>query len=241
MTPKYWIRIALGMLAIFAVGMLINCGLMHGKRHVTELVEGTGPVNVPLLGMAFRLNDEKVGGISRLQLLRSQPRRVDSAIVTVKLNDVMFADRFADCRLTVRDGHNLNDKTSFFCAQPADSAAMDLVPFGHVVLMPSGQQVAMWVPASVAADLREIDSDAMGDSGNVDVQGSPGGLSVKVNGQEVVSMRGDSTGGSLVVRDGKGRPIVTLHGDSTGATVEVTDSAAASGNRWQTKARRGTP
>lgn len=241
MTPKYWIRIVLGMLVIFAIGMLINSGITHGKRHVTEIVEGTGPVTVPLLGMAFRLGDEKVGGISRLQLLRSYPKQVDSAIITVKLNDVAATARFDNCRLTVRDGDNLSDRTSFFCAEPADSVAMDLVPFGHVVLMPSGQQVAIWVPASVAADLREIDSDAMGDSGDVDVQGLPGGLTVKVNGEEIVSMRGTEAGGSLIVRDAKGNPIVTLHGDSTGATVEVTDSAAAHGNRWQRKARSGTP
>ena len=189
--------------------------------------------------MAFRLDDEKVGGISRLQLLRSYPKQVDSAIITVKMTDVTDAARFDNCRLTVRDGQNLSDRTSFYCAEPADSATMNLVSFGHVVLMPSGQQITIWVPASVAADLREIDSDAMGDSGNVDVQGSPRGLTVKVNGKEVVSMRGDAVGGSLIVRDDKGRPIVTLHGDSSGATVEVTDSAAA--NRWQRKARSGTP
>jgi hypothetical protein len=226
MTPKYWMRIVLGMLAIFAVGMVVTTGIRAARHQAEYVVEGSGPLSVPLFGMAFRLDDERLGGIERLRLLRSQPKRIDSAIVFVKLTDAAAASRFADCRLSVRDADNLSDKTTFFCADSVEAAALELVPFGHVEFQPSGEQVAIWIPASVAADMREsnVDGDAA-DSGDVEITGGERELSVKVNGKEVVSVNGTEGGGGLTVRDDKGREIVRIRGDAEGASVKVTESA----------------
>ena len=236
MTPKYWIRIALGMLLIFAVGMGINAAITEGKHQVSYIVEGSGPVSVPLLGMTFRLGDEDLGGIQRLRLLRSSPKHVDSAVVIVKLNDASAAQRFADCRLTVHDADNLSEKTAFFCADSTEAADLELVPFGHVEFMPTGEQVAIWLPADVVADLRDGGLDASGaDSGDVDINAGEHGLQVKVNGKELVSINGDSAGGALTVRDANGKTIVRIRGDTSGASIHVTPERA--GNPAQTRAR----
>ncbi len=245
MTPKYWFRIFLGMMAIFAVGMVVATGVRKGREKVEYIVEGTGPVSVPLLGMAFRLDGERLGGIERLRLMRSEPKRIDSAVVLVHLDDASAASRFTDCRLAVRDADNLSDNTVFFCADSADAADMELVPFGHVEFTPSGEKVVVWLPAAVVADLRasEIDTDVGADTGTVDIDGHERGLSVKVNGREVVALEGDSAGGALTVRDAHGRTIIRLNGDSVSGPIHIEPAPVVprTGNPAQNRVRTVIP
>ena len=214
MTPTYWIRIALGALAIFAVGMLITTGIRRGHDSVEYIVDGSGPISVPLLGLTFRMDGEPIGGIERLRLLRSAPRHIDSAVVVVKMTDGSSPAWDEGCRLTVQDAQHLNQETSFTCADSASAVALDLVPFGHVEFKPSGRTVAVWLPASVVADLRatRVGDGAAHDTGDVDIRSADAGVAVLVNGHEVRVAAGDSAGGGVVVTNSRGRTVVRVGG-----------------------------
>ena len=212
MTPKYWLRIVCGMLAIFAVGMLVNMGINHGRAKVTEIVDGSGALSFPLMGMGFHLDGQNLGGFERIELLRSQPRQVDSAILRLKLNDTAFVSLLTNCRLTINDPQNISEKTTFFCADSAVSAQLDLVQFGHIEIVPTGEQVAIWLPADVATEIRtsSLDEDVT-DSANVDIDAGEKGLNVKINGQPLVNVIADS--GRVVIRDSSGKEVIRVTTD----------------------------
>ncbi len=214
MTPTYWLRIVLGALAIFAVGMLITTGIRKGHDQVEYIVDGSGPISVPLLGLAFRLDGEPIGGIERLRLLRSAPRHIDSVVVVVKLSDGASQDWVEGCRLTVRDAQQLNEETSFMCADSAAAVDLKLIPFGHVEFKPSGKVLAVWLPESVAADLRttRVGDGAAHDTGDVDIRSADAGVAVLVNGREVRAGVGDSAGAGVVVTNSQGRTVVRVGG-----------------------------
>ncbi len=214
MTPTYWLRIVLGALAIFVVGMLITTGIRKGHDEVEYIVDGSGPISVPLLGLAFRLDGDPIGGIERLRLLRSAPRHIDSVVVVVKLADGASEDWIEGCRLTVRDAQQLNDETSFTCADSTAAADLNLIPFGHVEFKPSGKVVAVWLPESVAADLRttRVGDGAAHDTGDVEIQRADAGVSVIVNGREVHAVVGDSAADGVVVTNAQGRTVVRVGG-----------------------------
>ncbi len=214
MSPAYWVKIALGALAIFVVGMLITTGIRKGHDQVEYIVDGSGPISVPLLGLSFRLDGQPIGGIERLRLLRSSPRQIDSVIVLVKLSDGASVDWIDGCRLTVRDAKQLNEETSFICADSAAAADLDLIPFGHVEFKPSGRVVAVWLPEEVAADLRttRVGDGAAHDTGDVDIRTADAGVSVTVNGQSVNVSGGDSAAGGVVVINRGGERVIRVGG-----------------------------
>ncbi|MEO5826066.1 MAG: hypothetical protein ABIR59_09275 [Gemmatimonadales bacterium] len=214
MTLSYWLRIVLGALAIFAVGMLIRTGIRRGHDQVEYVMDGNGPISLPLLGLAFRLEGESIGGIERLRLLRSSPRHIDSVVVVVKLAEGSSLDWVDGCRLTVEDAEHLSDETSFSCADSASAVALNLIPFGHVEFKPSGKVLAVWLPESVAADLRttRVGDGAAQDTGDVDIRRADAGVSVLVNGHEVHTGVGTPAGGGVVVTNSQGRTVVRVGG-----------------------------
>lgn len=216
MTPAYWLRIVLGALAIFAVGMLITTGVRKGHDQVEYVVGGSGPISVPLLGLAFRLDGEPVGGIERLRLLRSAPRHIDSVVVVVKLADGSPHDWIEGCRLTVSDAQQLSDQTSFVCADSAAAVDLDLIRFGHVEFKPSGKVLAVWLPKAVADDLRNtrVGDGAAHDTGDVDIRGADAGVSVTVNGHAIHTSVRDSAAGGVIVTNRQGRTVVPVGGAS---------------------------
>jgi hypothetical protein len=194
--------------------MLITTGIRMGHDGVEYIVGGSGPISVPLLGLAFRLDGEPIGGIERLRLLRSAPRHIDSVIVVVKLSDGASQDWIEGCRLTVRDAQQLNDETSFICADSTAAADLNLIPFGHVEFKPSGKVLAVWLPESVATDLRttRVGDGAAHDTGDVEIRGADAGVSVTVNGQEIHALASDSAAGGVTVTNAQGRTVVRVGG-----------------------------
>ena len=73
---NYWLRIALGALAIFTVGMIGVTLARQGVGRVRHVVEGSGPISVPLAFIPFHLNGQKLGTVSRVVLLREAPKQI---------------------------------------------------------------------------------------------------------------------------------------------------------------------
>ncbi|MES2123835.1 MAG: hypothetical protein V4503_04015 [Gemmatimonadota bacterium] len=213
MTPKYWFRIVLGMLAIFAAGMLVRSAAHKGKTMVDDIAHGSGPITVPLLGMPFRLGGAEIGSLQRLRIERSAPKMIAGFHLYATVEDSVAADRFSDCRLTVTDANNIDEHTSFSCATADDSARQSLVPFGTVRLAPSGRELVLLIPDSVRRDIQK-DGQMRGDSGgngdSVDIAGDSGDVEIKINGKSVFSMKGDSTGLRMTAHDDSGKEVVNM-------------------------------
>lgn len=223
MTPRYWAGIVAVMLLIFGAGMLVARGIHRGK----EFVFNTIPAAVPLMMDAgFKLDGSRVGDIQRLQFMRSMPGRVDSAVLTVKISGDAAAMQAPGCVLRVVNAQPFGSQTRFLCTSARDSARLQLVPFGHVELLPDGNQVALYVSGDRESDLQQHAYRGTGanDSGDVDIRAADGNFSITVNGREILRASGDSGGGSLVIRDANGRPIVQISGDSSGGSIKVTDA-----------------
>jgi hypothetical protein len=159
----YWLRILLGALAVFAVGMI---GIHFARRTrdtVTAVVTGSGPLSIPLPFVPFELEGNKLGRLERLVVNREAPKKVSSVRLEVKLDDSLLVQGLAGCRLAANlesdssksgdinfRSHRLEDQAFFFCAK-GDSG---LVEFGTVSLTPGDVTVPLLVPVSLAEQLR---------------------------------------------------------------------------------------
>ena len=63
---NYWMRIALGALAIFTVGMVARALITRGIGGVKGVVEGSGPITIPLAFIPFQLGADKLGTLERV-------------------------------------------------------------------------------------------------------------------------------------------------------------------------------
>ena len=225
MTFKYWLRIVLGMLVIFAIGAFGVRTFRHGEAFINS----DRAIDIPMLGASFKLGGERLGKIQRLRVERDSPRHVSGVNLTVTLDSSVQVSRFDGCSLAIVDVKNIDKNTTFVCAAPADQARLQLVPFGTVTVRSGNQSrvdLVLLVPQSVATDLQQsvVDKSGPSDAGNVDINGDSGSFRLRVNGKDIVSIVGDSAGGSIKVFDGKGRAIVDIAGDSNGGHVTVKDS-----------------
>jgi hypothetical protein len=222
MTPKYWARIVAGMLIIFVVGVVVWRVGKRGKDFVSSVLPGS----LPLLAAGFHVDGNRIGDIQRLQFMRSQPGRVDSAVVTVKLDHDVDEGRVG-CALQLVHAKPFGSRTRFQCTSSVDSARLELVPFGHVELLPDGKQVTLYVARDGEDDLQMNAYHGAGghDSGTVDIRAANDSFSVTVNGREIIHISGDDHGGSgsVVVRGANGKPIIEIGGDSNGGSVKITD------------------
>lgn len=217
MTPKYWLKILLGMLAIFASGMFVAKGVEAGKSRVVGFVESTEPLTVPLLGMPFRTNRGELGRMERMRIERSSPREIEGFHLSVTLDDAVDVDQFDLCEITVSDPDTIDEHTSFDCLTQADSGYDALVQFGTITFAPSGEVHKLMIPEQQRDEIRNAfgtdDPTLASDSVQVD-SSSEGSLKVEVNGKRIVDIRADSNGGQVrVVDPATGKAIVDIRGN----------------------------
>lgn len=114
---NYWGKIALGALLIFAVGY----ALVSAGRRVKSSIGSGKSITIPLGSFVpFKLNDLKVGSIRSLTIRRASPHVLAGFDLRVRLSDSAAFARLEDCRLSVNDANNFDERTSFFCL-PSDS------------------------------------------------------------------------------------------------------------------------
>lgn len=167
---NYWMRIALGALAIFTVGMVGRSLINRGIGSVKGVVEGSGPLSIPLAFIPFELSGNKLGTFERVTLERTAPRSVSSVRLEVKLSDSTVARGLEGCRLAANldedssGDHNLNIQKgrfaegTFWCA---DNAATDtaLVEYGQAVFRPGNVTVPLYLAPGLVAELQNIQFD----------------------------------------------------------------------------------
>jgi hypothetical protein len=165
---NYWMRIALGALAIFTVGMIGRALINRVHSGIHGVVEGSGPLSIPLAFIPFRLGGDKLGSLERVTLRRETPSRVTSVELEVELNDSLVARGLAGCRLAANldsdaDGGRGVDirrgpfgEGNFWCAGK-DSASAELVEYGSAVFRPGDVTVPLLLPPDLVDELQDLD------------------------------------------------------------------------------------
>lgn len=183
---NYWLKILLGALGVFAIGMIGVTIVRSGIAKVNSVVEGEGPITIPLGLIPFDLGGERLGKLDHVTLYRDSPREVSAVELEVNLTDSLLAYGLAGCRLVANlegDGHNQgvnikvgkgNEHKDAFHCLPGDSIPENLVDFGIAIFQPGEVKVPLLLPADVVDELQNLDfggdSAAMADSIAGDIQ-----------------------------------------------------------------------
>jgi hypothetical protein len=152
---NYWIKIALGALAVFAVGMVIVTVVKKTRAKFTNTFESTDPISLPIAFLPFRLEGRKLGSLNKVVLLRDAPNQVSGVRVIVALADSVHPDKFQNCLLVVDDVEHYNEKSSFRC-EKGDTAGSHLEQFGYVHFKNSGDSVPLLLPAQSVEELKKV-------------------------------------------------------------------------------------
>jgi hypothetical protein len=164
---NYWLRIVLGALGIFAIGM-IGVSIVRGAhRKIHSVFEGSGPITIPLGLSPFVLAGERLGNLDRVTLHRESPSRVSAVELEVDLTDSLLARGLSGCRLAANfEGDNTergvnirvnrDHKGAFHCV-PEDSTPPDLIDFGVAVFRPGDVEVPLLLPTDLVTELQSLD------------------------------------------------------------------------------------
>jgi len=180
---NYWLKILLGAVGIFVIGMIGVSIVRGGMAKVHSVVEGDGPITIPLGLVPFVLSGEKLGNLDHVTLHRDSPSRVSEVELEVNLSDSLLAEGLSGCRLAanlegdkadpgvnIRVGRDKTDKNTFRCV-PGDSTPADLVEYGTATLQPGDVEIPLLLPLDVVNELQSLDfghdsaAMASGDSG----------------------------------------------------------------------------
>jgi hypothetical protein len=169
----YWLKIALGALAVFAVGMAFRAAFLTVKAKVRKVAQSSDPITIPLAFVPFRLEGVRLGTFDQAVLIRKSPKQVSSVRLGVKLTDSTASGRLSGCDLLARltpdrrtkGGVDFND-AEFACVRGDSVEAHGAERLGEVGFEPGDFSLALYVPSDVARDLRrEWSSGSHPDSG----------------------------------------------------------------------------
>jgi hypothetical protein len=167
---NYWLRIAFGALAIFTVGMVGISLARQGMGHVKHVVEGSGPLTVPLGFLPFVLDGQRLGTVSRVVLLREAPKQISAVEMEAKVRDSAVARGLEGCRLVATFDQHQNPRRVriqngdfspgvFSCVHAGDSTP-GFQEFGRAIFQPGNVSVPLLLPDDIVDDLREGQFDS---------------------------------------------------------------------------------
>src|SRR5215212_7252201 len=124
---NYWLRIIVGAVAVFCVGMVGVTLARQGIGRVRGVVEGSGPITLPVAFIPFKLDGEKIGTIQRIKIFRTAPNQVRSVNVRVRLADSVSPGRLDPCILVAEGFEHVNSETTVLCSTAEDTVGENLV------------------------------------------------------------------------------------------------------------------
>jgi hypothetical protein len=164
---NYWLKILLGALAVFGVGMIGVTLARRGIAGVERVVASDQPLTIPLGLVPFELQGERLGKLDHVTLIRKSPQEVTAVELEINLADSLVARGLAGCRLVanmetrgdsgidIRVGPHAS--TVFYCAGPDDSTTADLLEYGHATLQPGDIEVPLLLTRDVVKELQHLD------------------------------------------------------------------------------------
>lgn len=180
---NYWLKIFLGAMGIFAIGMIIVTVVRGGIAKVSSVVEGDGPITIPLGLVPFVLAGERLGNLDHVTLYRDSPSRVTEVELEVNLGDSLLSAGLSGCRLAanlegghsgrgtnIHVGRGKGDENTFRCVA-GDSMPDDLIEYGTAILQPGDVEIPLLLTQDLVNELQSLDfahdsaAMASGDSG----------------------------------------------------------------------------
>jgi hypothetical protein len=154
---NYWLRIFFGALAIFAVGMVGVTLARQGAGKLHGVVEGSGPITLPVAFIPFKLDGEKIGTIQRIKIYRTTPNHVRSINVRVRLADSVSPGRLDPCILVAEGYEDINSKTTVLCSTAEDTVGENLVAVGQIALSKNNRTFNLYMPREALQQLTDSD------------------------------------------------------------------------------------
>jgi hypothetical protein len=227
---RYWLRIAVGALLVFALGMTGISIYRNGRAKIETLANSADPITIPLGILPFQLDGDRLGRIQEVQIRRDAPDRVSGVGLVVKVSDsAVTGDLLAACRLTIHDRPTDHSSPSFHCATPADSLADSLTVFGDVRFEPQNVVQAFFLPARLVGEWRRGRSDLIRADERRRLARSKSRAVIQIDndsGDTVFELHADSGGARLRIRDDSGREVFVMDADSAGAHLMERDDSA---------------
>jgi hypothetical protein len=164
---NYWLKILLGALAVFMVGMIGVTLARRGIAGVERVVASDKPLTIPLGLVPFELQGERLGKLDHVTLMRKSPQEVTAVELEVNLADSLVARGLSGCRLVanmetrgdsgidIRVGPRAS--TVFYCAGADDSTTADLLEYGHATLQPGDIEIPLLLPRDMVKELQHLD------------------------------------------------------------------------------------
>ena len=210
---NYWIRILLGALAIFAIGMVGVTIVRRGIAKVNSVVDSADPLNIPLAFIPFVLSGERLGNLEHVIINRTSPREVNGVELEIDLSDSLVAAGLSGCKLAANFESDSSEPGLNFKASPdgedtftcisGDSVPSHMVAFGEAVFQPGEVRVPLFVPDELVAELNEALAKH---SGPPDLESQADSLA------DLADLKADSA-----LRDASGRPTRSAGQDADSA------------------------
>ena len=204
---KYWTRIALTALAIFVVGMMVISAGRRGVdkvkqlalQHTLRLSSGVAP---------FLVDTLRLGTLTEVEMDPGRSEKFPFINMTVELDPSVPAADLGSCTLLASEMESLKSDRGLHCAEGVSRDS--LIQMGEVNFEPSGEMVALYVPAATVSRVSWFNHFNATEAPPV----KEGGLSLQANG----------AGAFMLIKDDKGRPVFQLNADSSGAFIQIRDS-----------------
>jgi hypothetical protein len=158
---NYWLRIMLGAVGIFVVGMLIVQAIRAAQSGVEELSEGTGPITIPLAFVPFEIDGQRAGTLRRVRVFRDSLQEPTRLEVLVSVPDSSAIQRFAACILAIEEQDSKVQPNDFRCLAAGDTAGRDLVQFGDLELRGYPGTYALYAPREHIEHLKQSSESSL--------------------------------------------------------------------------------
>jgi hypothetical protein len=226
---RYWTRIAIGAVVIFAFGLTGMAAFNKGKAKVSRLLASAG-VRLPqrLAHLQFRFDGRQLGELRSIDVQRSSSSELGTVRIKVALTEAASLDALRDCNLTVDSQSSWDRGEGFRCA---DAAELDgLAELGTVLFEPGNLTRPLFVPEGLASrwqysGVRSLDASLIADgAGGVTARGRYN-LADRLAGAErgTFSLSANQSGASISVRDDQGRSLVDFRADQNGVNLNLRD------------------
>jgi hypothetical protein len=162
---NYWVRIVVGALVIFAIGMIGVTLIRHGMVKVNDVVHGSGPISLPIAFIPFQIGGSDLGKLDHVVLERTAPKKISSVRVDVNLDDAMVAQGLSQCKLAANfDASEKHSKGihikrgegrqgTFRCLAAGETDST-LVEFGRAMLHPGDVTLPLFLPKELVDNLQ---------------------------------------------------------------------------------------
>lgn len=229
---RYWIRIAIGAVVIFAFGLMGITAFNRGKAKVGQLLATVGTsIPMQLAHLPIEFDGRRLGELRNLTVQRASPSEVGTVAMTVALEDAADLADLGDCALTLDRLNDWDDGGGFRCAAPGE--ADRLVEIGKVTFEPGGVTRPFSISRHDAdrwqrSEVRSLDASLTTDAAGGVTAGGSFELATRHHGIErgSFSLRATEAGAEVSVKDARGRSLFEFHSDGSGVRFDLKEGRA---------------